>query len=73
MAFNKTPPLDERIAALQAEIDKFIDSMTEEERKRIPGVPALVLRNTMTRGLECQCRAYGIVKAYADERDKEGR
>jgi len=63
---NKTQPLDERITALRAEIDKFIDAMVAEDVKACPGVPAGVLRNLITVG-RCQCATYLDLKAKDDE------
>jgi hypothetical protein len=52
------PPLKDRIAALRAEVDKYIDELVEKDAGY--GVPRQVLRNTLTRGSECQCRTYLI-------------
>jgi hypothetical protein len=52
------PPLNERIAALRAELDEYIDSLVDRDAGY--GVPRQVLRNTLTRGSECQCRTYLI-------------
>jgi hypothetical protein len=64
MAFSKTPPLDERIKAIQAEIDKFIDDKVEEERKRSGGAcPPIVIRQLLTvRAPGCHCRQYLKIK-----------
>jgi hypothetical protein len=43
---------------LRAEIDAFIDELVEKDAGY--GVPRQVLRNTLTRGSECQCRTYLI-------------
>lgn len=52
-------PLNERIAALRAEIDAFIDALAEKEK--CAGVPLQVTRNLLTaRGGACQCRQYLI-------------
>jgi hypothetical protein len=59
MAFNKTPPLDERIRQIRAEIDAIIDEKVEQSRKECPGVPPGVLRDLITaQGGGCQCRQY---------------
>lgn len=58
MAINRTPPLNERIQSIRAEIDAFIDAKVELERERCPGVPAPVLRHGLIRGIGCQCAAY---------------
>ena len=52
------PPLNERIAALRAEIDAVIDEMAAKDAGC--GIPLQVLRNTLTRGSSCQCRSYLI-------------
>jgi hypothetical protein len=52
--------LPERIAALRAEIDLVIDQMANDEAKRCPGVPEVVVRQMITRGSSCQCRSYLI-------------
>ena len=60
------PNLSERIAALRAEIDLAIDQFAADEKKKTPGVPEAVIRQMITRGNQCQCRAYliheGILK-----------
>jgi hypothetical protein len=51
------PPLKERIEALRAEIDAFIDALAEKDAGL--GVPVGVLRNLLTaRSGGCECRAY---------------
>jgi hypothetical protein len=63
MAFSKTPPLDERVTAIRAELDKAISNHAEEIAKECPGVPLPVILNSITRGLGCQCAAYLEIKA----------
>lgn len=59
MALSRTPPLDDRIKAIRADIDAFIDARVEADRKANPGVPGPVLRNLITaRGGGCQCAVY---------------
>jgi hypothetical protein len=49
-------PLDERIEAFRAELERFIDGKIEEMRKECPGVPAQVLRNLVSnRAPGCPC------------------
>jgi hypothetical protein len=67
MAIIRTLPLDERIDNLRADLDAWIDARVAEEMKRCPGVPAGVIRQTMTRGLGCQCAAYLEIKRADDE------
>jgi hypothetical protein len=59
MAINRTPPLDERIQNVRADVDAFIDAKVAETAKQCPGVPASVIRNGITaRGGGCQCAVY---------------
>jgi hypothetical protein len=68
MALTRTPPLDERIKNLQADVDAFIDARVAEQVKTCPGVPATVLRNLLTaRTGGCQCAAYLEIKRQDDE------
>ena len=69
MPILKPPPqpnLPDRIAALRAEIDLAIDQFAADEKKKTPTVPEVVIRQMITRGSSCQCRAYliheGILK-----------
>jgi hypothetical protein len=67
MAMNRTlPPLDERVTALRAEIDNFIDKRAAEISKECPGVPQGAIRNSITRGMGCQCSSYLQIKAADD-------
>jgi hypothetical protein len=45
MAILKSPPLEERIEKLRAEIDAFIDARVAKEAKECPGIPSPVLRS----------------------------
>src|SRR5207244_2823124 len=47
MAILRTPPLDERIKDIRAEIDTIIDARAEALREESPGVPLTVLRNLL--------------------------
>jgi hypothetical protein len=59
MAFGRTLELDEQITKLREALDAAIDARAEEEAKRAPGVPLLVIRNCLTaRSGDCQCRAW---------------
>jgi hypothetical protein len=54
-----TPPLEERIKRIRAEIDAVIDSKTAVVAKENPGVPAGVIRNLLTaRAPNCACAQY---------------
>ena len=51
--------LEDRIKALRAEIDSFIDRRTTQMKKQCPGVPEGVLRNLLVaRAPGCQCSAF---------------
>lgn len=67
MALLTKTPLDERVKALRAELDKFIDDRTAEIGRTCEGVPLSVIRNSITRGMGCQCAAYLELKAKDDE------
>lgn len=67
MALLKQQPLDERVKAIRAELDKFIDDRAEDIKRTCEGVPVGVIRNSITRGLGCQCAAYLEIKAKDDE------
>jgi len=58
---NRTQPLEDRIKAMQAEIDTYIDSLAkaEVERQREQGgsIPFLVVRNIIA-GKGCTCQQY---------------
>jgi hypothetical protein len=59
MAINRTPPLEERIQNIRADIDAFIDAKVADTAKECPGVPAGVIRNVLTaRAGACQCAIY---------------
>jgi hypothetical protein len=51
--------LEDRINALRAEVDTFIDRRTAQMKEQCPGVPDGVLRNLLVaRAPGCQCAAY---------------
>jgi len=51
-------PLQDRIRAIQAEADAFLDQRTEQLSAVTPDVPLHVLRNLLTiRTYGCQCKA----------------
>jgi len=59
MAISRTPPLDERIKDIRAEIDAFIDARAAHIKETCEGVPVEVIRNLITaRSGGCQCAAY---------------
>lgn len=56
---KRSPPLNERIKSIQAEIDAEIDAKAQAVAKDSPGVPLGVIRNLITaRATGCQCRQY---------------
>lgn len=63
MAFTKTQPLDQRVNAIRAELEKAIDDHAAEIAKNCPGVPLGVIRQSITRGMGCQCAAYLAITA----------
>ncbi len=71
MAILKTLPLDERIKAMQAEINAFIDARAAEVKKHMPDLPILVIRNTLIRG-NCECRQYLHLKEQDDAEARKG-
>jgi hypothetical protein len=66
MAINRTPPLDERVKNIRADLDAFIDAHVAEIKKTCPGVPDGVIRNSLTRGMGCQCATYLEIKRQDD-------
>jgi hypothetical protein len=67
MAITRTPPLEERIEKLRAEIDAFIDARVAKEAKECPGIPSPVLRQMATaRAAGCQCSQYLALKQEAE-------
>ncbi|SEB94766.1 hypothetical protein [Bradyrhizobium erythrophlei] len=69
MAISKTLQLEERVRAIRAEIDAFIDARAEAEAKECPGVPLGVIRNSIARA-GCQCSTYLELKAK-DELERQ--
>jgi hypothetical protein len=57
---QQPPMLDvDRVNALRAQIDSYIDNIVEAQKKDCVGIPAGVLRNLLTaRSGDCQCRTY---------------
>ena len=65
MVFNRTPPLEERLKSLLAEIDAFIDVHVAAIKKDCPGVPEGAIRNSLRGG--CQCAQYFALKKQDDD------
>ena len=54
-----TPPLEDRIRQIRADIDAIIDARAEAVAKESPGVPSSVIRNLLTaRAPACPCAQY---------------
>jgi len=66
MALLRKLPLEDQITALRAELDAAIDARVAEIAEGCPGVPAGVIRNSITRGMGCQCAAYLELKSKND-------
>jgi len=50
-------PLEDRIAAFHAELERYIEGKVEEMKRESPGVPVQVLRNLVShRAPGCPCR-----------------
>jgi len=55
----RTPPLEQRIIQIRADIDAIIDAKVESVAKESPGVPLGVIRNLLTaRAPTCRCAQY---------------
>jgi hypothetical protein len=49
-------PLEDRILAFHAELDRYIESRLDDLQKEAPGVPRVVLRNLVeARAPNCAC------------------
>ena len=58
-ALTHTPPLEDRIKQIRADIDAIIDAQAEAVAKQSPGVPLGVIRNLLTaRAPACPCSQY---------------
>lgn len=55
---NQPQLSEDRVKAFRAELDAWIDARAAEITKECPGVPIGSIRNSITRGLGCQCAAY---------------
>jgi hypothetical protein len=59
MNMTRTPPLEERIKQIRADIDAIIDAKVKAAAKQSPGVPAGVIRNLLTaQAPACRCSQY---------------
>jgi hypothetical protein len=58
-ASTQTPPLEDRIKQIRADIDAIIGARAEAVAKESPGVPLGVIRNLLTaRAPACPCSQY---------------
>jgi hypothetical protein len=66
---NKALPLSEqRVQALQNEINAYIDQRAAALKAESPGVPVGVLRNILTsRSGGCECRAFLRLEAESEQ------
>ncbi len=65
---TRTPPLEERIKRIRADIEAIVDARAEAVAKENPGVPVGVIRNLLTaRAPACPCAQY-LEIAAADAR-----
>jgi hypothetical protein len=56
---TSTPPLEDRIKQIRADIDAIIDARAKAVAKESPGVPLGVIRNLLTaRAPACPCAQY---------------
>ena len=54
-----TPPLEERIQQIRAEIEAIVDARVDVVARESPGVPPGVIRNLLTaRAPACPCTQY---------------
>jgi hypothetical protein len=54
-----TPPLEDRIRQIRADIDAIVDARAEAVAKDCPGVPLGVIRNLLTaHAPACACAQY---------------
>ena len=55
----RTPPLEDRIQQIRADINAIIDARAETVAQESPGVPLGVIRNLLTaRAPACPCAQY---------------
>jgi hypothetical protein len=59
MNMTRTPPLEERIKQIRADIDAIIDAKVKAVARQSPGVPTGVIRNLLTaQAPACRCSQY---------------
>jgi hypothetical protein len=63
MKSANTPPLEDRIKSIRADIDAIVDAKAKAVAKESPGVPLGVIRNLLTaRAPACSCAQYLEIK-----------
>jgi hypothetical protein len=56
---SRTPPLEERITQIRADIEAVVSAKAEAVARESPGVPLGVIRNLLTaRAPACPCAQY---------------
>ncbi len=70
-----TPPLEDRIRQIRADVEAIIDARAEAVAKECPGVPLGVIRNLLTaRAPACACAQYlGLSGERQEVRSDERR
>jgi hypothetical protein len=59
MKQNRSPPLEERIRQIRADIEAIVNARAEAVARESPGVPLGVIRNLLTaRAPACPCAQY---------------
>jgi hypothetical protein len=59
LKLTRTPPLEDRIKQIRADIDAIIDAKAEAVARESPGVPLGVIRNLLiARAPACPCAQY---------------
>lgn len=67
MALNRTPPLEERVQNIQADLNAWLDARAAEVKATCPGVPVEVIRMTIIgHNAGCPCNAFKAIKAADD-------
>jgi hypothetical protein len=75
MNVTRTPPLEERIKQIRADIDAIVDARAEAVAGQNPGVPIGVIRNLLiARAPSCRCAQYlELASDDADRREESRR
>ena len=74
MQQTPTPPLEDRIRQIRADIEVIIGARAEAVAKESPGVPLGVIRNLLTaRAAACACAQYLELSGEGQEVRSDGR